>query len=69
MKNIQSAGFLVLIAGLLILLSYPIYIFLTTSEIPAMIKLGFVFILIGALFVIVSLASERLEDLKKERKK
>jgi membrane protein implicated in regulation of membrane protease activity len=68
MNRTQTLGISFLLVGILIPLGFAVYAFIV-SDLPLMIKLSATFIFIGFSIILLSLVRERLEDIKKERKR
>ena len=62
----RKLGFILMIAGLVVVLGYSIYYFVIVSDIPLAIRVAVPAMLLGLILLLVSVVRERLEASKKE---
>ena len=67
MRRVEFAGLFLVIIGMMILIGYSLWIFLTVENVPLVVRLGIVGILIGIAVILVVLIIERLRELKGEK--
>jgi len=67
MRRVEFAGLLLVITGMMILIGYSLWIFLTVENVPFIVRIGIVGILIGIAVILVVLIIERLRELKGEK--
>lgn len=66
MNKIQLIGIGLFSLGILVILAYSFYeFFLKAVDFPETIKISLLFIFLGLILVLVSLAFERIKELKK----
>jgi lysylphosphatidylglycerol synthetase-like protein (DUF2156 family) len=61
------AGVALLVLGILIIAGYGLYYFAIAGEIPVVIRAAVILIILGLVVVLLSLARERLEDIRGEK--
>ncbi len=69
MKKTEILGIVLVILGAFLLAGYPLYLFVQSPGIPAIVRLGVVALFVGFLVIILSLVRERLMDVRKEKQK
>lgn len=69
MKKTEIAGIILVILGAFLLAGYPLYLFVQSPGIPAIVKLGIVALFVGFLVILLSLVRERFMDVRKEKQK
>ena len=67
MRRVEFAGLLLVIAGMMILIGYSLWVFLTVEDVPIVVRVGIVGILIGIAVILIVLMIERLRELKGEK--
>jgi len=69
MKKTEIAGIILVILGAFLLAGYPLYLFVQSPGIPAIVRLGVVALFAGFLVILLSLVRERFMDVRKEKQK
>lgn len=67
MRRVEFSGLVLVIAGMLILIGYSLWIFLTIENVPLIVRIGIVGILLGIAVILTVLIIERLRELRGER--
>ncbi len=69
MKKTEIAGIILVILGAFLLAGYPLYLFVQSPGIPAIVRLGVIALFVGFLVILLSLVRERFMDVRKEKQK
>ncbi len=64
MRRVEFSGLVLVIAGMLILIGYSLWVFLTVENVPLVVRIGIVGILIGIAVILMVLVIERLRELR-----
>ncbi len=67
MRRVEFSGLVLVIAGMLILIGYSLWVFLTVENVPLIVRIGIVGILLGIAVILTVLVIERLRELRGER--
>jgi hypothetical protein len=67
MRRVEFSGLVLVIAGMLILIGYSLWVFLTIENVPLVVRIGIVGILLGIAVILTVLVIERLRELRGER--
>ncbi len=64
MRRVEFSGLVLVIAGMLILIGYSLWAFLTVENVPLLVRIGIVGILLGIAVILTVLVIERLRELR-----
>lgn len=68
MHRIEFAGLVFVIAGMLVLIGYSLWIFLTVEDVPLIVRIGIVGILSGIAVILTVLIVERMRELRGKKR-